>query len=163
MTNTQHFRFFPDPRLVLRQTSRVIPAVVRNKIMQITLNRLFGHALAAGELAFLNNRSVRISVSDINIDMAIMGTEKTLAVSAPDNHEHVTLRADSDALLAIITNQSDPDTLFFNRRLALEGDTELGLHLKNYLDTCEPELLLPKPMYHALAYSCQARQANRTT
>ena len=28
----------------------------------------------------------------------------------------------------------DPDTLFFSRRLVIEGDTELGLALKNALD-----------------------------
>jgi len=28
----------------------------------------------------------------------------------------------------------DADTLFFQRRLKIEGDTELGLSLKNFLD-----------------------------
>jgi predicted lipid carrier protein YhbT len=31
----------------------------------------------------------------------------------------------------------DPDTLFFSRRLTIEGDTELGLLLKNRLDALE--------------------------
>jgi predicted lipid carrier protein YhbT len=33
--------------------------------------------------------------------------------------------------------QEDPDTLFFNRRLSMEGDTELGLIVKNALDALE--------------------------
>ncbi|PJC12345.1 MAG: sterol-binding protein, partial [Comamonadaceae bacterium CG_4_9_14_0_8_um_filter_60_18] len=33
--------------------------------------------------------------------------------------------------------QEDPDTLFFNRRLAMEGDTELGLLVKNTIDAIE--------------------------
>ena len=30
--------------------------------------------------------------------------------------------------------REDPDTLFFTRRLVLEGDTALGLEIKNALD-----------------------------
>jgi predicted lipid carrier protein YhbT len=33
--------------------------------------------------------------------------------------------------------KEDPDTLFFNRRLVVEGDTELGLIAKNTLDAIE--------------------------
>lgn len=33
----------------------------------------------------------------------------------------------------------DPDTLFFNRRLLIEGDTDLGLGVKNMLDAVELE------------------------
>jgi predicted lipid carrier protein YhbT len=33
----------------------------------------------------------------------------------------------------------DPDTLFFNRRLLIEGDTDLGLMVKNMLDAVELE------------------------
>jgi predicted lipid carrier protein YhbT len=33
----------------------------------------------------------------------------------------------------------DPDTLFFNRRLLIEGDTDLGLTVKNMLDAVELE------------------------
>jgi predicted lipid carrier protein YhbT len=42
--------------------------------------------------------------------------------------------------LMLGTRQEDPDTLFFSRRLLVEGDTELGLIAKNTLDAVE----LPK-------------------
>ncbi|EXJ09542.1 ubiquinone anaerobic biosynthesis accessory factor UbiT [Nitrincola nitratireducens] len=31
----------------------------------------------------------------------------------------------------------DPDSLFFQRQLSIEGDTELGLGIKNLLDSLE--------------------------
>lgn len=37
--------------------------------------------------------------------------------------------------------QEDPDTLFFSRRLSMEGDTELGLMVKNTLDALELPVL----------------------
>ena len=33
--------------------------------------------------------------------------------------------------------EEDPDTLFFNRKLVIEGDTELGLVVKNLLDSVD--------------------------
>ncbi|MBI5900612.1 MAG: SCP2 sterol-binding domain-containing protein [Rhodocyclales bacterium] len=41
------------------------------------------------------------------------------------------------AYLQMVSRQEDPDTLFFNRRLSIEGDTELGLRVKNMLDALE--------------------------
>ena len=46
----------------------------------------------------------------------------------------VTVRASLADYLALALRREDPDTLFFTRRLVLEGDTELGLALKNALD-----------------------------
>lgn len=39
----------------------------------------------------------------------------------------------------------DPDTLFFQRRLVIEGDTELGLYVKNLMDAIELEQM-PKAL-----------------
>lgn len=61
---------------------------------------------------------------------------------APD----LIFRAKLSAYLQLLARQEDPDTLFFNRQLTIEGDTELGLTVKNLLDAVEwPSLpALPK-------------------
>lgn len=41
------------------------------------------------------------------------------------------------AYLQMVSRQEDPDTLFFRRTLSIEGDTELGLLVKNMLDALE--------------------------
>ena len=46
-------------------------------------------------------------------------------------------RANLSAFLQLAARQEDPDTLFFNRELSIEGDTELGLIVKNMLDAME--------------------------
>lgn len=46
-------------------------------------------------------------------------------------------RANLSAFLQLAARQEDPDTLFFNRELSIEGDTELGLIVKNMLDAVE--------------------------
>ncbi|STL79926.1 sterol-binding protein [Escherichia coli] len=42
----------------------------------------------------------------------------------------VSFSADASDLLMIAARKQDPDTLFFQRRLVIEGDTELGLYVK---------------------------------
>jgi predicted lipid carrier protein YhbT len=37
----------------------------------------------------------------------------------------------------LATRRADPDMMFFDRRLLIEGDTETGLRLKNILDAIE--------------------------
>ena len=54
-------------------------------------------------------------------------------MSKPDLH----FAAPLSAFMQIIARQEDPDTLFFNRILTIEGDTELGLLVKNMLDAVE--------------------------
>ena len=46
-------------------------------------------------------------------------------------------RAKLSAFLQLAARQEDLDTLFFNRTLSIEGDTELGLIVKNMLDAME--------------------------
>ena len=46
----------------------------------------------------------------------------------------VTVRASLRDYVALALRREDPDTLFFSRRLVIEGDTDLGLTVKNALD-----------------------------
>jgi predicted lipid carrier protein YhbT len=46
----------------------------------------------------------------------------------------VTVRASLADYAALALRREDPDTLFFTRRLVIEGDTDLGVALKNALD-----------------------------
>jgi O2-independent ubiquinone biosynthesis accessory factor UbiT len=46
----------------------------------------------------------------------------------------VTVRASLADFAALALRREDADTLFFTRRLVMEGDTALGLELRNALD-----------------------------
>lgn len=49
----------------------------------------------------------------------------------------VTFTATAEDFARLALRMEDPDTLFFNRRLAIEGNTDLGLTAKNLLDGLE--------------------------
>ncbi len=46
----------------------------------------------------------------------------------------VTVRAEWRDYFALALRREDPDTLFFTRRIVIEGDTALGLEIRNALD-----------------------------
>jgi predicted lipid carrier protein YhbT len=49
------------------------------------------------------------------------------------------------AFLLLAARREDSDTLFFQRQLRMEGDTELGLEVKNFLDGLDVDSLwLPR-------------------
>ena len=65
----------------------------------------------------------------------------------------VTFTATAQDFARLALRLEDPDTLFFNRRLLIEGDTDLGLTVKNMLDNLELDVLLqgmPTPAAAAL-------------
>lgn len=66
----------------------------------------------------------------------------------------VTISASAYDFYRLSRREEDPDTLFFSRRLVMEGDTELGLLLKNTLDAMELnvfELMKSLPMRKMLS------------
>lgn len=51
--------------------------------------------------------------------------------------------ASAHDFMLLAQRKQDPDTLFFSRRLSMQGDTELGLVVKNALDALELPVLDP--------------------
>jgi predicted lipid carrier protein YhbT len=101
------------------------------------LNRLLAPQLPDDVRALLQGRSLRLRVLDagVAVDFCWQG-----AAFAPARHgraPELTIGASAHDLLLLARRQEDPDTLFFSRRLLLEGDTELGLLFKNTLDALE--------------------------
>ncbi|MCP5277625.1 MAG: SCP2 sterol-binding domain-containing protein [Thiobacillus sp.] len=62
----------------------------------------------------------------------------------PNGQADVTFTATTQDFARLALRLEDPDTLFFNRRLLIEGDTDLGLTVKNMLDSVELEVLAEK-------------------
>ncbi len=139
------------PALV-QQIEKQCPATVRSALLQQLLRLVFAKAALSGSLDFLQCKRLTIEVPDLQmhydlgLDQKRMFWLNTAGTSARAITGEVLFRAESADLLLLLTQQVDPDTLFFQRRLTILGDTELGLQLKNYLDTLEPEQLLPSQL-----------------
>jgi predicted lipid carrier protein YhbT len=92
-------------------------------------------------LAPLRGKVLRIEIRELGAgpQVTLCGLGLAPAFGRPD----VTFRAGLRDYLAIALREEDPDTLFFRRQLVIEGDTALGLEIKNALDALSLESLLP--------------------
>jgi predicted lipid carrier protein YhbT len=118
---------------------RLVPGRVHSRLLVQILNRLFAPELADGELDFLKDRVMRIEVSDAHLQFNITLTHGRLNVASGRQSQDVSISGCIYDFLLLATRREDADTLFFNRRLKLGGNTELGLYVKNFLDGLELE------------------------
>lgn len=107
---------------------------------------VFGDA----ERAALQGRVVRIRVTDAGICASVVYRAGRFRPATATESTDLAFTADASAYLQMLARQEDPDTLFFHRRLLIEGDTELGLLVKNLLDRIELPAWL-KARVHAQA------------
>lgn len=85
----------------------------------------------------LNGKKLRIRVTDAQLSFDFRWTNGRFAACPRDGEPDLTIGACAHDFLLLARRQEDPDTLFFSRRLSMEGDTELGLLVKNTLDAIE--------------------------
>lgn len=118
------------PKLMARPLS-LLPFCVKESIIKRLLTLLLTTQKNDGELSFLMDKWVGIHIKDLQLDFEV-GFDGDWQVR-PFTQPMVTFSANSDSLLLIAAAVEDPDTLFFQRKLAIEGDTQLGLEVKNLL------------------------------
>src|SRR5690554_1199685 len=138
---------WPQLMAHLNTLVRFSPNFLTSGILSTTLNQVLSTELQQQRLNFLATQWVRIEVPDLNLNFCITLHQQRLRVSLQPQASSVTMRGNSASLLLLISGQVDPDTLFFRRKLLIKGDTELGLEVKNLLDTIELAGRLPKPVY----------------
>ena len=91
----------------------------------------------AAECETLSGRVVRIRVVDAGICASVVFRDGRFRPASAAETPALAFTANAAAYLQMLARQEDPDTLYFHRRLLVEGDTELGLLVKNLLDRVE--------------------------
>ena len=131
---------------VLAGLGRLLPQWPHSAALATALNA----ALATGvlkrdDLQIVIGRVLRIVVEDGGAIASVKYLDGLFRPASTAAGADVTFQAPMSAYLQLVTRQEDPDTLFFNRRLLIEGDTELGLAMKNMLDGLElPRIFRPR-------------------
>jgi len=135
----------PIAKKIIGIPGRYIPYAAQKQVLSIALNQAFREPLKHGELDFLEGTRVRIRVTDLNIDWLIsVGGDKFVPIDR-GLKDDVCISGESPDFILLATRQADPDTLFFQRKIRIEGDTELGLGVKNTMDSMDWEDL-PMPL-----------------
>ncbi len=118
------------PRAILSH----LPAYPGSWLFARMLNATLAPQLAQDTRAGLEGKLLRLRVSDLGLafDVSWRGNGFTPVASGP--LPDLSIAASLHDLWLLARREEDPDSLFFRRRLILEGDTELGLLFKNALD-----------------------------
>ncbi|HEY5719246.1 MAG TPA: SCP2 sterol-binding domain-containing protein [Gammaproteobacteria bacterium] len=121
----------------LRLPFRLVPAVLHSTVLAGVLDRVLAAPRRDGELDFLFGRTVAIRVDDTGVEYRLFLGVGGFYAGQSERPADVSMSGDLYDFLLLATRREDPDTLFFQRRLRIEGDTALGLQLKNLLDSLE--------------------------
>jgi len=127
--------YLPSPTPVLDTIDRKIPLTLKQLVAEAPLNRLFADAIADGEFDNFEGRRIRMEVTGGQPGITFGYWAGRLRII--DGPGEATIRGSLSAFRTLAARRQDPDQLFFQRRLVIEGDTELGLALKNLLDSLD--------------------------
>lgn len=139
---------FPPPSVgsLITLPGRLLPGRLHSTALTLLLNRLLSEPLTNGELDFLQDRVLQIEIMDLALDYRLTLQAGKLTAASEQSVADVRFGGKAREFLLLALNEEDPDTLFFQRRLQLEGDTELGLEIKNLLYSLDEDLL-PEPLH----------------
>ncbi len=130
---------------ILSTPVRFLPDSLQNRVLLEGLKQVFHEALEDGDFEFLEEKWLKVVITDLKLQWFISYHNEKLIVSENREKEDVSFSAQLNDLVLIAGRKEDPDTLFFQRRLSIEGDTELGLEVKNLMDSVDLDAL-PKPL-----------------
>lgn len=145
MINKIHTLLVHNAASILRSPIQLLPGTVQKKAMLEGLKTVFSESLKDGDFEFLEGKWLKVEVKDMQLNWYISYENERLVIADQVEKEDVSFSGNLNDLVLIAGRKEDPDTLFFQRRLSIEGDTELGLEVKNLMDSVEIELL-PRPL-----------------
>ena len=123
-----------------------LPARPGSWLFTLALNASLARHLDQDVRRALERKRLRLSVFDAGLSFEFTWAgDKRCFVPLPAAPEaDLLIGATLHDLGLLAMRKEDPDTLFFSRRLVMEGDTELGLLIKNTLDAIDGALLDPQ-------------------
>ena len=118
-----------------------LPAYPGSLLFVTGLNLALAKQLAPDVTQMLVSKKLRLCVRDAHWSFDFAWRDGRFVAATNPGEADLTISASAHDFVLLARRQEDPDTLFFNRRLAMEGDTELGLLVKNTIDAIELPVL----------------------
>ncbi|SKA04410.1 ubiquinone anaerobic biosynthesis accessory factor UbiT [Novilysobacter spongiicola] len=140
MTTSAHVSFRPAARLLalvpppsrLAPLLRRLPQRTRARLLERAMGRVLAVPMAGPDLDFMRDRRLGVEVTDLGLSWVVQRQGDVLRVTT--DLAEATVRGTATDLLLLASRLEDADTLFFQRRLVLTGDVELGLTVRNLLE-----------------------------
>jgi O2-independent ubiquinone biosynthesis accessory factor UbiT len=121
-----------------------LPAYPGSVLLTTALNVGLAPRLPEDVCELLLHKKMRIHVRDARLTFDFSWEGRGFRAVGGGSQADLTISAIAHDFMLLAQRREDPDTLFFSRRLAMEGDTELGLVVKNALDAMELPVFDPQ-------------------
>jgi predicted lipid carrier protein YhbT len=148
-------RLIPPPAFVAPLV-RAIPAAWLRPLVAAALRRGLAEVAGTSALGELHGRRLGVDVTDLGLQWVVEVRGDGVELAVQGSLAEATVRGTATDLLLLASRLEDADTLFFQRRLQLTGDTELGLTVRNLLDQLPWDSV---PLYARIALDRGARLA----
>lgn len=126
-----------------------MPQRLNIALVQKLLNLAFAEQIREGDFEFLHRRMLQVEIRDAGLFIGLSYDHGRITCNHFKRHgceSDVTLSIETPDAIKLIQQEIDPDTLFFQRKLKINGDTNLAHHVKNTIDTLDPQVIPPMLM-----------------
>lgn len=120
---------------------KFIPRPSPGRLLAIVFAEVFNRAMRGQGLTRrlheLDGKHIRLRTKELPwpLDLCVEGG--TLRAADSGTAMNITIRSSLEDLRRLAMRSEDADTLFFERRLCIEGETQTGLLIKNMLDALD--------------------------
>lgn len=124
--------------------STKMPFLLNAGLVEQLCNKAFSEQIEDGDFEFLEGRVLQIEILDAELRIGLSFEKQKIKCVHFDTNtcqSDVTLSINTSDAISLIQQEVDPDTLFFQRKLKINGDTNLAHHVKNTIDTLEPDVI----------------------
>jgi predicted lipid carrier protein YhbT len=135
---TRHSLTLDDIALRVRPIVQRLPMQPPAFALAAALNRWLLPRLPADARQALSQRCVEIAVTDLGLVLRLQLTQRGFGLTPAGVPPVLRIAAAAPAYWRLLRGVDDADRLFFDRALVMQGDTEMGLVLKNTLDAIGP-------------------------
>lgn len=111
-----------------------LPQLPPTLALVTALNLALDRLIPREPLEMLIGKRFTIRVLDAGMTLRFSYGARGFSPLFDASKSDLTISARARDFIALLAREEDPDTLFFDRRLLMEGDTDLGLLVKNTLD-----------------------------
>lgn len=129
---------FPRP---LGQLIEHLPTWPTSFTFSCILGLVLRQTIRRRDLQALYGKRIAIHVTDAGLHLYFTVQSGGFSAATGNVAPDLAISATAYDFYLLAMRKEDSDTLFFNRRLVVEGDTELGLIAKNMLDAIEHPML----------------------
>ncbi len=129
--------------LFLARKAAKVPFGIQKNVLLKAMEQAFREPLEDGDFEFLEGKWMKVEITDLGLRWFFSYSDEGKLIVSDYENEDAGIRGNLKEFILLASRSEDPDTLFFQRRLMIEGDTEVGLEVKNLMDGVDHDSLPP--------------------